>query len=485
MNKLSFRSLRWKLTRTYTIVTTSALLTAGVVLLVLLGAIIQPGEILRDVVLGLGSGWAAMSPVQTALATAPPDTAAIQAILSSLPDWYTQPPLDAAAIASEETPGGLLVIVTDRQGRIVATLPPLADTNLLGTPLDGATASLVSAALAGEMPNDETYPGRMRTAHPILTNDESEVLGTVVVIANLKALARQSAWIILGLAGSVLLVLAVISGLVGTVFGFLATRGITQRLVGLAQASAVWRQGNFSVSVNDPSGDEIGQLAADLNFMAADLRSLFAARQELAAISERNRIARDLHDSIKQQAFAIAAQVSAARSLVEQNPSAAQTRLHEAEQISTQLRQELSALVHELYSPDLGPDGIAEGLPAALRQLATTWARQNNLAMELDISENSHPPAPIALALYRVAQEALSNAARHAAAQHVQVTLRQEAEHLCLQIRDDGRGFDPETGQPGIGLRSMRERLAALGGEFTLVSAPGAGTAVTATVRRN
>src|SRR5512145_2946548 len=147
MNKLFFRSLRWKLTRTYTLVTTSALLTAGVVLLALIGAIIQPGEILREGVLGLGSGWADMPSVQTALRQTPPDSAAIQTLLSSLPDWYTKPPLTAAALQTGEPPSGLLVLVTDRQARLIATLPPLADANLIGMTPDGVTASLVSAAL--------------------------------------------------------------------------------------------------------------------------------------------------------------------------------------------------------------------------------------------------------------------------------------------------------------------------------------------------
>jgi NarL family two-component system sensor histidine kinase LiaS len=303
----------------------------------------------------------------------------------------------------------------------------------------------------------------------------------VVVLASLDTLSRQAMLIALGLAGGVLLVLTLISGLVGTLFGYLATRGITRRLSGLARASSAWRQGDFSVSVADPSGDEIGQLAADLNFMAADLRHLFEARQELAASAERNRIARDLHDSVKQQAFAIAAQVSAARALLERDPTAAQTRLAEADQLSNQLRQELAALVRELYSADV----LAAGLPAALRQLSTDWARQNHLTAELDIAENIPLSEPVALAFYRVAQEALANIARHAAARRIEVTLRQDADGVLLQIRDDGRGFDPEMIQPGVGLRSMRERLAALGGEFSVVSAPGEGTIITTTVGRN
>ncbi len=228
----------------------------------------------------------------------------------------------------------------------------------------------------------------------------------------------------------------------------------------------------------DTSGDEIGQLAADLNFMATDLRTLFETRQELAAIEERNRLARDLHDSIKQQAFAISAQVNSARSMLERDPSAARARLEEAEALSNQLRQELSALVRELYSADV----LGQGLPSALRELAATWARQNGVPVEIEAPPTLESlPEPVVLALYRVAQEALSNIARHAGAKHVRLDLRQEADRLTLQIQDDGCGFDEQTVQPGLGLRSMRERLASgLGGDFRLTSASGQGTTVRA-----
>jgi signal transduction histidine kinase len=481
MNKFSFRSLRWKLTRTYTLVTTVALLTAGVLALAFVTAIVQPRQVLLQAVEGLGSALAAMDSVRTALARTPPEAAPVQAILSNLPSWYTSPALAASTLEAPDDlpPGGLLVVVTDTQGRIVATLPPLADPALKGTPLMGPLASLVNIALAGQQFSDQPDPARLRTARPVLAGESGPMLGTVIVVANIDTLARQATLLVLGLSGGALLVFALLAGLVGTVFGFFATRGLTRRLTNLAQASADWRKGNFSASVPDPSGDEIGQLAADLNFMAADLHTLFSVRQELAAIEERNRLARDLHDNIKQQAFAISAQINAARSMLAANPALAAARLEEAEALSNQLRQELSALVRELYSGEV----LAQGLPSALRELASTWARQNGVAVEVAAPPTlASLPEPVALALYRVAQEALSNVARHAAAKRVQIDLRQEPDRLILQIQDDGCGFDEQTVQPGLGLRSMRERLANLGGDFRLKSAPGQGTTICASI---
>ena len=483
MNKPSFRSLRWKLTGTYTLVTTAALLTAGVLALAFMTAVIQPRQLLSAVVLGLGNGWAGMDPVRKALAQTPPEAASVQALLSKLPAWYNHPALEASTLESQngDTPGGLLVVVTDRQGRIVATLPPLADASLKGAPLAGSLASLASTALAGQQFRDEPGPGRLRIAEPVLAGESGPVLGTVIVAANMDTLARQATLLVLGLAGSMLLIFALLAGLVGTVFGFFATHGFTRRLSNLAQASADWRKGDFSASVRDTSGDEIGQLASDLNFMAADLRTLFEVRQELAAVEERNRLARDLHDSIKQQAFAISAQINAARAMLGHDPSATRARLEEAEALSNQLRQELSALVRELYSADV----LGQGLPSALRELASAWARQNGVPVDVEAPATLESlPEPAVLTLYRVAQETLSNIARHAGAKQVRLDLRQEPDRLILQIQDDGCGFDEQTVQPGLGLRSMRERLTNLGGDFRLKSAPGQGTTVRASIEK-
>jgi NarL family two-component system sensor histidine kinase LiaS len=452
MNKTSFRSLRWKLTRTYTLVSTAALLTAGVLALAFVIAVIQPRQLLLQVVVGLGSGWSAMDPVRTALAQTQPEAASVQAILANLPAWYSRPALEASTLEAqdEDPPGGLLIVVTDRQGRIVATLPPLADASLKGAPLTGPLASLASTALAGLQFRDEPGPGRLRIAQPVLASETGPVLGAVILAANMDTLARQAILLVLGMSGGALLVFALLAGLVGTPFGFLASRGLTRRLSNLARASADWRMGDFSASVRDTSGDEIGQLASDLNFMAADLRTLFEVRQELAAIEERNRLARDLHDSIKQQAFAISAQINAARSMLARDPGAAGARLEEAEALSNQLRQELSALVRDLYSADV----LGQGLPSALRELASAWARQNGVPVDVEAPAalESLPEAAV-LTLYRVAQETLSNIARHAGAKQVRLDLRQEPDRLILQIQDDGCGFDKQTVQPGLGLR--------------------------------
>jgi len=95
----------------------------------------------------------------------------------------------------------------------------------------------------------------------------------------------------------------------------MAARGLVNRLERLSNATLAWRGGELDVRVSDPSGDELGQLTGRLNHMAEELRALFEMRRDLAIVNERNRLARDLHDSVKQQAFAANAQLGAARAV--------------------------------------------------------------------------------------------------------------------------------------------------------------------------
>ena len=113
------------------------------------------------------------------------------------------------------------------------------------------------------------------------------------------------------------------------------------------------RQGDFTQLVEDTSGDEIGQLAYNLNQMAQELESLLDTRRELVQIEERNRMARDLHDSVKQQAFAASAQISAARKFLAHNPKKAMENIEEAERLTNALRKELTGMIQELRSPAL------------------------------------------------------------------------------------------------------------------------------------
>jgi len=170
-------------------------------------------------------------------------------------------------------------------------------------------------------------------------------------------------------------------------------------------------------------------------------------------------------------------QVGAALTQVENDSEAARRHLREADTLISQTQQELTGLIHELRPSALQQ----QGLPAALREQAQDWSRQHGIAIELDLAEGCRAPAAVEEAFWRIAQEALSNVARHSQATRVELRLQTAPQEVTLSIADNGRGFDPASGQQsGIGLHSMRERLAAVGGTVTIQSRPEAGTVLLA-----
>jgi signal transduction histidine kinase len=278
------------------------------------------------------------------------------------------------------------------------------------------------------------------------------------------------------------LVMTIIAAIAGLIFGSLTARGLTRRLRKLASAADKWSHGDFSASTHDDSQDELGQLSRRLNSMAEELQDLLATQQKLATLEERNRLARDLHDSVKQQVFAISMQIAATKILLKRDAEAAEGRLNETEKLVRQAQQELTSLIRELRPAALDGKGLVE----ALRELTTQWAEQTGIVVNLRVEDSRIAPLAVAVeeALYRIAQEALSNIARHSKATLAQMVLHTAGDTVTLTIADNGQGFD--TAQPahlGVGLPSMRERMKALGGDVQLESTPGNGTHITAYCR--
>jgi NarL family two-component system sensor histidine kinase LiaS len=264
-----------------------------------------------------------------------------------------------------------------------------------------------------------------------------------------------------------------LAGVVGTLTGLLITRNVTRRLRRITQAADAWSHGEFAIGVRDPTPDEIGQLGQDLNGMAEQLHTLLATREELAAIEERNRLARNLHDSIKQNVFAIALLAGAARTHLPPDTRPAQTYLAEAEALAEQTRQELTALIRELRPARLADKGLA----VVLREYAEDWSRRMGIAVAMHIQDERGIALDIEEALFRVAQEALANIAHHSGATHVTIHLIWDGTQVRLVIADDGTGFDVAYANGrGVGLASMRERVAAHNGALNIASAVGATT---------
>lgn len=254
------------------------------------------------------------------------------------------------------------------------------------------------------------------------------------------------------------------------VFAPLTYRGAIVGLLG-----AIYRDGDL------PSEAETTFLAtlADQAAIAAANARLVAVAQEKVALEERERLARELHDSLSQAFFGIEMGATQARELVELDPAGVAHRIDYVLQLAEAGQADVRALILEMR-PELLE---AEGLAAALdKQVQALRARHSIAARTI---ANGEPASPFKVkeALYRIAQEALQNTVKHAQARRVDVYLEAPNGTVVLKIVDDGVGFDPEGTFPGhLGLHSMRERALGVGGSLEVVSNPGQGTRIVATV---
>jgi len=221
------------------------------------------------------------------------------------------------------------------------------------------------------------------------------------------------------------------------------------------------------------------EVARDRNQMLLDeLKETQQRLRELAVVDERNRLARDLHDSVKQQVFAISMQLSAARTALSETDKAF-TSITEAERLAQQAGAELTTLINALRPPALE----SKTFIYAIHEHISEWSRQNNIQVEKKIETNIKVDQNTEQALFRVLQEALSNTARHSKADKVVVELNTENDMVILTIQDNGIGFDTNEVTKGIGLDSMQERLIAVNGKVDVISEKNKGTQVNAKVR--
>ena len=242
------------------------------------------------------------------------------------------------------------------------------------------------------------------------------------------------------------------------------------------------------------SDAEISELAQTFNDMLDRLESTRREQGMLilqAQEEERRRLALELHDESSQNLTALLIHIEILSQSLQALPDIAM-----ANDARKQLEGELEYLAglsrHTLenirtLAQELRPGVLDDmGLHAAFRWLAEDARQRLHLDVELhikaveDTSRRRKRPTLYETALFRIAQESLTNAARHARAQHVSILLTQEQDSICLQVRDDGCGFDPSQHFSGLGIFGMRERASLLGGTVQIRSQPGQGTTVQA-----
>lgn len=214
--------------------------------------------------------------------------------------------------------------------------------------------------------------------------------------------------------------------------------------------------------------------------IAIENARLYEQAQQVAALEERQRLARELHDSVTQSLFSITMMSGAIPRLFERNPARALEQVERLNDLARGAHAEMRALIYELRPESLE----VEGLVAALEKHVTALGLRHQLAVTLDLCpEEPQVPLDVKHDLYRIAREALHNTIKHAGATGIEVRLTDEGGALVLEVGDNGRGFDPAADYTGhLGLRSMRERVTLRGGRLTISSAPGDGTRIRATM---
>ena len=191
---------------------------------------------------------------------------------------------------------------------------------------------------------------------------------------------------------------------------------------------------------------------------------------------ERARVARDLHDEVNQSLTGLLLRLEAVR---EAAPPELEPELAETRSLANQAMQELLSLARQLRPTALDDLGLAAAIAGQVEQLRRPGL-EAELATEGDFSDLDDD---VQLVVYRVAQEALTNAARHSEAQRVAVSLRRAGDAVKLEVADDGRGFAFEQSERGLGIGGMRERALLVGAELTIESRPGDGTTVRLSVK--
>jgi len=226
------------------------------------------------------------------------------------------------------------------------------------------------------------------------------------------------------------------------------------------------------------AGDqELIEMLAPHAALAMESARLNERSRELSIVEERNRLARDLHDSLVQKLFGVVLAAQSASTLLARDENAAREQVDRVQQLAQDAVVELRSLVFQLRPAEIE----AEGLAAALRKHVELVRRAHRVEVDLRLEGEPKRRPGVDEEVFRIAQEALQNALRHADAAPVEVALEEVPDGLRLTVSDDGAGFDPAS--PALrarrlGLTSMEERAKALGARLEIASAPGRGTRV-------
>jgi signal transduction histidine kinase len=334
------------------------------------------------------------------------------------------------------------------------------------TPGEDGFAEAVAGTRAVELAGEASPYAIRRVLAPV--RDASGELLALAYIELRLPLPWRSFMLKLSFEWPIIWLFMIVFGLASS---FFFAAWVTRRLERIARAASAWSRGDFSNRIGDRSRDELGIVSGLLDRMALELRTLMRSRAQPATLAERQRLARDLHDTVKQKAFALNMQLATARRVIGEVPGS--DRLEQAQRLTQQIQRELGELLDEMRASDADLP-----LVERVRSRANDWSHTSGMSVALRLDDVPPLSAPTEDALLRIVDEALSNVLRHSGASHVDIELRRETERVELAIADNGRGAADDA-PAGMGLRNMRERVQALpAGRFSFESRRDGGTRV-------
>ncbi|MDX2230878.1 MAG: response regulator [Leptolyngbyaceae cyanobacterium bins.349] len=221
---------------------------------------------------------------------------------------------------------------------------------------------------------------------------------------------------------------------------------------------------------------QLRRLQVELQRSLEQERALNQRIEELATLEERNRIARDIHDSLGHALVALNIQMETALTLWKDSPDKAYEFLVEAKQLGSEALQATRQSVADMRFDPLKGRGLADAIAALTQEFYRTTGIQPDCAIHLTQPLSTQ----VSTVLYRIVQEGLTNICKHAHATVVTIQLQSTDDGLCLALQDNGKGFQLDENRTGFGLQGMQERVTALGGHLEITSKPGTGCLVRA-----
>lgn len=276
---------------------------------------------------------------------------------------------------------------------------------------------------------------------------------------------------------------------VGSLYGLYHALRLKMRLDKLRDTLLMWEKGNWSQAAPQWGNDEWSRLGEQIDRIGKKWEDQISSLQRLstnnaqlaeqaritAIIEERQRLARELHDAVSQQLFAISMTATAVGRTFDNNPARAKRQVELIEEMSSVAQSEMRALLLHLRPVYLEGKRLSQGLQELIREL------QAKIPMEitLDMDDDLRLLKGVENHIFRIVQESLSNTLRHAKAEKMEIRIIQKIDSVRVTLKDDGIGFElNETKQASYGLSTMRERTNELGGTIQYITAPGKGTRI-------